>query len=338
MVSIGVYVTSRYKNYEEFKATMDEAVKKYIPVGKPNALCTGSSKSNNAGNGLVKRYAFENGIPCRVFETQWANNIPTKPGKKNTAGVRANAMIIRNSNYCIMFWAPTAISKWDFMSGGCYNFQKMCGKMRRELIPIKVDIYKPIELKPSGDEIGDIDSENEMMIGVGGTGISSDLGGMEEPSVGSAPIHSFGGGGSAPQPPIATGGVGDMPQDGVGDDISVPSGGSPLSPSAINIPKSGSGISEIPVDITGDGVPDTSITTMDTTGDGMPDSQLTPVDIDNNGTVDKVELSPLPQLPQNAKEQQPIQQNEQPTQQIVPQNQPIQQNVNVTADNENEQQ
>lgn len=296
MFSIGVYVTSRYKNFDEFKVTLDEALKKYISTGKPNAICTGSSKSNDSGNGLVKRYAFEAGIPCRVFETQWANNIPTKPGKKNTAGVRANAMIIRNSNACVLFWAPTAIAKWDFMSGGCYNFRKMCGKMGRELIEIKVDIYKPIE-KTIDNEV---DDETNAAIGANVDTITSTISpdGLEmishsgsiEPSMPSAVGGGVGGGGGRMPPPQATDNAASDNASDVPDANAVNV--------MQNIPSSPSlqtqgGISEIPIDINGDGTPDSSITAIDTNNDGTPDSQLTPVDLDNNGTIDKVELTPL---------------------------------------------
>lgn len=323
MVVLGVYVTSRYKNYPEFKATMDEAIKKYIPTGRPNAFCTGSSKGNSAGNGLVRRYAWEMGVPCRVFETQWADNIPTKPGKKNTAGVRANAMIIRNSTGCIMFWTPTAIAKWDFMSGGCYSFQKMCGKMRRELIPIKVDIYKPIEnvddeeirTKPDRPEA---DMAAEAPMHLDGDSTTPSVGG--EQTVGDMPIHtSSAGAGGAPHVSAVGGGAittdggedvegGEMasvenmdgaPVDGIAADVGMPTG---------------STISEIPVDINGDGTADTSIAAIDTTGDGIPDSQIVPVDTDNNGTIDTVGVAPLPQ---------PVQQTAQQTQQ-TPTNQMMQ--------------
>lgn len=317
MFVVGVYVTSRYKNYPEFKVTLDEALKKYIPTGKPNALCTGSSKSNESGNGLVKKYAFERGIPCKVFETQWANNIPTKPGKKNTAGVRANAMIIRNSNSCILFWTPTAIAKWDFMSGGCYNFRKMCGKMGRELIEVKVDIYKPIEKEIEDEQLttlpdreglgGEMAVGGDMPIGGGGESPLSDIGSGSyndggSPSVGrsAAPVPSSGGtsvgidGGERGEDSI------DME---TGADSSTSMSDSPLAPS-VSLPKTGSGISEIPVDINGDGTPDANITAMDTTGDGVPDSQLTPVDIDNNGTIDKIELTPLAQSNQQTEQMQ----------------------------------
>lgn len=319
MFVVGVYVTSRYKNYPEFKVTLDEALKKYIPTGKPNALCTGSSKGNESGNGLVKKYAFEHGIPCRVFETQWANNIPTKPGKKNTAGVRANAMIIRNSNACVLFWAPTAIAKWDFRSGGCYNFRKMCGKMGRELIEVKVDIYKPIENDIEDEKLTTIPDREE----IGGEmpiGGNNSIGGYGE-----SPMADFEGGGySVASPsigrgssPISTNGgqmdVGGSTDIETGVDSTASMSNSPLAPS-INLPRTGSGISEIPVDINGDGTPDTSIAAMDTTGDGVPDSQLTPVDIDNNGTIDKIELTPLPQTNQGSAQ---VQQS----QQIAPQEQ-----------------
>lgn len=304
MFNVGVYVTSRYKDYEEFKVTLDEALSKYLPTGKPNALVTGSSKSNTAGNGLVRRYAFEKGIPCRVFETQWANNIPTKPGKKNTAGVRANAMIIKNSNACVLFWTPTSIAKWDFMSGGCYNFRKMCGKLQRELIPIKVDIYKPLS-KPSDDEeirtspneepIGDIGlgmRASDLMGGHVG-GVDTSIPSSSSPSLGISPT------GGSHAPTQAVGGSGD-----VGGDIGMEEpigdiGSSPIAPSSIGGGSTAAGkIVDVPVDVNGDGTPDTSITAMDTTGDGVPDSQLTPVDVDGNGTIDKIDLEPLPTTPQ----------------------------------------
>lgn len=303
MFVVAVYVTSRYADYVEFSAAMDEALKKYIPTGKPNAICTGSSKGNEKGNALVRRYAFEKGIPCRVFETQWANHIPTKPGKKNTAGVRANAMIIRSSNAAIMFWSPTAIKKWDYMSGGCYNFQKMCGKMGRELIPIKVDIYKPLTKAPEEEEIHGSPNRESNVGEIGGripmggdmppVGADIPSGG---PSFGGTSLPHLGGGGGSVPPPD----VGAVPPPDVsgnmGDDmgeIPMPSSESP-SIEPIRLPGNGSRISEVPIDLNADGITDTSISAMDTTGDGVPDSQLTPVDIDNNGTVDRVDLTPLP--------------------------------------------
>jgi hypothetical protein len=314
MFVVGVYVTSRYKNYPEFKVTLDEALKKYIPTGKPNALCTGSSKGNESGNGLVKKYAFEHGIPCRVFETQWANNIPTKPGKKNTAGVRANAMIIRNANACVLFWTPTAIAKWDFMSGGCYNFRKMCGKMGRELIEVKVDIYKEIEKDVEDEKLTTLPDREELGGGFGG-GDMPFGGGEPMGRGGDSPLSDLGGGGgysggsvpagvSAPSVPHGGESDGNVSPDmegGMDSETSMQNNPSGMSS---GIPNTGSGISEIPVDINGDGTPDTSITAMDTTGDGVPDSQLTPVDVDNNGTIDKIELTPLPQTNQTPPPQQ----------------------------------
>lgn len=306
MFNIGVYVTSRYADYVEFKNALNEAIKKYIPVGKPNALCTGSAKSNSSGNGLVRRYAFENGIPCRIFETQWEKHIPTKPGKRNTAGVRANAMIVKNSNGCCMFWTPTSVAKWDFMSGGCYNFRKMCGKMGRELIPIKVDIYKPLtkeEPQEKGKEaeempIGDIGSSRRAsdLIG-GGSSIPSATvvgggGGRSAPSLGGAPSTPSVGGGSASSP---------MPSDG--GSISAPpsaQSAAAAAPSVGSAPDISGGVVDLPVDVTGDGNPDVTIPAVDTNGDNTPDSMVVPVDTDGNGTADTVKVEPIPpQIMQN---------------------------------------
>ena len=299
MFSIGVYVTSRYRNYPEFKTTMDEAIKKYVSEGKPGALCTGSSKSNAAGNGLVKRYAFERGIPCRIFETQWANNIPKKPGKKNTAGVRANAMIIRNSNACILFWTPTSISKWDFMSGGCFSFRKMCGKMQRQLIDIKVDIYKPIEQDVDDTELKTLpdreDAAPSNIQNEPAADMSSDTP-ISSTSSSGASLGGFGGGvpstAVGSNEPISTdsGEGGESPAET--DNISAATPTDSMVVPMEDMPSNAT-LPELPVDVNGDGVADVSVPAVDVTGDGVPDAQITPLDTNGNGTVDAVQLKSL---------------------------------------------
>lgn len=305
MFSIGIYVTSRYKNYPEFKETLDEAIKKYLPAGKPSAICTGSFKSNDAGNGMVKRYAFENGIPCSVFETLWHEHLPKTPGKKNNAGVRANAVIVRNSNACIMFFTRTSIKKWDYMSGGCYSFRKLCGQMGRELIPIEVDIYKHVAKEIPQEEIpaeAPVEGGEVPIQGLGGEGrrASEISGGI---GVGGGRPISFGGGQELPPTAVSNGpsagevptGDGAVPAEGGGEEgIVLP---------ADSIPKGA--VVDIPVDITGDGVPDVSVAGIDTSGDGVPDAQVSPIDSDGNGTVDAVAVTPLktvaqPSAPQQA--------------------------------------
>lgn len=145
MFSIGVYVTSRYRNYNDFCNLMDASIQKYIKNGKPDALVTGDFKSNMAGNGLVAKYAFERKIPLRKFATFWGKHIPKASGKRNNAGVASNAQIVKNSNGCILFWTKTGVAKWNHMSGGCYSFLKMCdaNHLARPLVQNEVNIFKP---------------------------------------------------------------------------------------------------------------------------------------------------------------------------------------------------
>lgn len=306
MFSIGVYVTSRYKNYPEFKEYMDGAIRKYIPFGKPDALVSGDYKSTNAGNGLVARYAFENNISFRRFSTLWHKHNPSSPKKQNNAGVASNAKIIENSNGCIMFWTPTAIAKWNFMSGGCYSFQKLCSKsnLNRLLIPIKVDIYKSFsEKKPFEDE-SPVDNTAELSNvslppRVGGVSdmpsatprTPSHGSGLSLPSGGLG--GGLGGGVTSTTPTTQTVDAPSSPQSSGVDNIGDIDGGQSAYSTASNI------ISQIPVDTNNDGITDTNISAIDTNNDGAIDSKLVPVDADGNGTIDKVDIEPIPNTQQN---------------------------------------
>lgn len=125
-MNIAVYVTSNYSNYDELSKLLTSYIRKYTnsPI-----LLTAHSKSTKPdhGNLLVKRYADENHIRCKVYETEWDK-------WNRSAGSIASYHMNHNSERSIVFW--------DGLSKGCRNFLLMTQRLRRPCDLIRVNPNK----------------------------------------------------------------------------------------------------------------------------------------------------------------------------------------------------
>ena len=125
-MNIAVYVTSNYSNYDELSKLLTSYIRKYTnsPI-----LLTAHSKSTKPdhGNLLVKRYADENHIRCKVYETEWDK-------WNRSAGSIASYHMNHNSERSIVFW--------DGLSRGCRNFLLMTQRLRRPCDLIRVNPNK----------------------------------------------------------------------------------------------------------------------------------------------------------------------------------------------------
>ena len=76
-----------YRNYEQFRATLDG----YTDITR---IVSGGARGPD---GMAERYARDKGIPCDVFAADWANL-----GK--AAGIIRNTDIINAAEAVIAFW------------------------------------------------------------------------------------------------------------------------------------------------------------------------------------------------------------------------------------------
>lgn len=131
-MNIAVYVTSNYANYDRLSQMLSKCLRRYTtdPV-----ILTSISKSTKPGHGnlLVKRYADENHLRCKVYETEWAK-------WRRSAGSIASYHMNHNSE--------RAVVMWDGLSKGCRNFLQLARRLRRPCDLIRVNPNDGVEVPP----------------------------------------------------------------------------------------------------------------------------------------------------------------------------------------------
>lgn len=131
-MNIAVYVTSNYANYDRLSQMLTKCLRRYTtdPV-----ILTSISKSTKPGHGnlLVKRYADENHLRCKVYETEWAK-------WRRSAGSIASYHMNHNSE--------RAVVMWDGLSKGCRNFLQLARRLRRPCDLIRVNPNDGVEVPP----------------------------------------------------------------------------------------------------------------------------------------------------------------------------------------------
>jgi len=135
-MNIGVYVTSNYANYDRLSKMLTTYIRKYTTSPVILTALSPSTKPDH-GNNLVKRYADENHIRCKVYETEWNK-------WKRSAGSIVSYHMNHNSERSFVFW--------DGLSKGCRNYLNMTRRMRRPCDLIRVNPNDGVETSPSEQE------------------------------------------------------------------------------------------------------------------------------------------------------------------------------------------
>ena len=131
-MNIAVYVTSNYQNYDKLSQLLNTYLRKYTTTPVIITAFSTSTKPNH-GNLLVKKYADDNRIKCKVYETNWSK-------WKKSAGSIASYHMNHNSERSIVFW--------DGLSKGCKNYLKMTQRLHRPCDLIRVNPNDIAEIKP----------------------------------------------------------------------------------------------------------------------------------------------------------------------------------------------
>lgn len=131
-MNIAVYVTSNYSNYDRLSKMLSSYIRKYTTSPVLITALSPSTKPNH-GNLLVKRYADENRIRCKVYETEWNK-------WKKSAGSIASYHMNHNSERSIVFW--------DGLSRGCKNYLMMTQRLNRPCDLIRVNPNDGVEVAP----------------------------------------------------------------------------------------------------------------------------------------------------------------------------------------------
>ena len=135
-MNIGVYVSSNYSNYDRLSKMLTSYIRKYTTSPVILTALSPSTKPGH-GNNLVKRYADENHIRCKVYETEWNK-------WKKSAGSIASYHINHNSERSLVFW--------DGLSKGCRNYLNMTNRLRRPCDLIRVNPNDVEKTSPSEQE------------------------------------------------------------------------------------------------------------------------------------------------------------------------------------------
>jgi len=119
-MKLAIVGSRNYTNYTQFSQQLDIALEKWGSIPVEEVISGGASGADS----MAARWAWERGIPVRIFQSDWA-----KWGK--AAGPMRNQLIIENATHVVAFPSKDSRGTQDSISRS--------KKLKRELYEFNID-------------------------------------------------------------------------------------------------------------------------------------------------------------------------------------------------------